>query len=42
MMPYKGFYWHFFAPMMKHSIAKRFSPELAEKSGISRASLPRG
>lgn len=32
MMPYKGFYWHFFAPMMKHSIAKRFSPELAEKS----------
>lgn len=30
MMKYKGYYWTLFAPMMKKSIAKRYSKELAE------------
>ena len=30
MSKYKGYYWTLFAPMMKKSIAQRYSKELAE------------
>lgn len=32
MMQYKDFYWSFFAPKIKKSIAARYSTELAERS----------
>lgn len=31
-MKYRGIYWSVFSPMIKKSIAKRYSPELAEKA----------
>lgn len=32
MMKYIGFYWNALAPMMKHSIKKRFGKEIADKA----------
>ena len=32
MMPYKGYYWTILAPLMKKSITRRYSRELAQRS----------